>query len=144
MTKPIPLAEQLKQRMQREHEIIQRQTEKQLSIMGNELRDIVKNELVTIKADMEEHNRSLGWSLIKHRLLWPTLIGLSLSAGILLGSWGITQYLSNQITSLRQTVSELEGRGGKSHLASCNDRLCVQIDPMAPQYENNYRILKGY
>lgn len=144
MTKPIPLAEQLKQRMQREHEIIQRQTEKQLNIMGDELRDIVKNELATIKADMEEHNRSLSWTLIKHRLLWPTLIGLSLSVGILFGSWGMTQYLSNQIISLKQTVSELEGRGGKSHLASCNARLCAQIDPMAPQYENNYRILKGY
>lgn len=56
--------------------------------------------------------------------------------------------LRADIATLEETVRQLERKGGRARLARCPDlkkreRLCVQVDDSV-QYENGYRIIKGY
>lgn len=142
MKKPIPLAERLKRQAATENGIIQAQMKEQLAALQSGLHDIMQRELNTIRADIERQSRNLGWRTLKNRLLWPFLIGLSLSAGLLGGSWGMMIYLSNRIETMERTVAVLRSQGGRIRLNTCDNRLCARTDEKAPAYQDGYRILK--
>jgi hypothetical protein len=147
------LAARLKEQMRRENAIIQNLTRKQLNDMRSALTGILQQELSTIKSDIQRQSRGIGWSMLRSRVLWPMLVGLSLCLGIFGGSWAMMRYSANQIMELQRNIQELqrniqilERDGGKIRLSRCGPqkRLCAQIDETAPAYEGGYRILKGY
>ena len=146
-----PLAARLKRQMQADSETIQSLTKEQLAGLRKELHAIMQKELHTIRTDMEEQSRRLAGRLFWSRTLLPLLIGLSLSLGILGGSWGMMHYLTGQIrdrqatiATMEETVRELQRQGGKIQFSSCDHRTCVKIDETAPTYQDGYRILEGY
>lgn len=146
-----PLAARLKRQMQADSEIIQSLTKEQLAGLRKELHAIMQRELHTIRTDMEEQSRRLAGRLLWSRTLLPLLIGLSLSLGILSGSWGMMRYLTGQIrdrqatiATMEETVRELHRQGGKIQFSSCDHRVCVRIDETARPYQDGYRILEGY
>lgn len=146
-----PLAARLKRQMQADSETIQSLTKEQLAGLRKELHAIMQRELHTIRTDMEEQSRRLAGRLLWSRTLLPLLIGLSLSLGILGGSWGMMHYLTGQIrdrqatiATMEETVRELQHQGGKIQFSSCDHRTCVKIDETAPTYQDGYRILEGY
>lgn len=146
-----PLAARLKRQMQADSETIQSLTKEQLAGLRKELHTIMQKELHTIRADMEEQGHRLAGRLLWSRTLLLLLIGLSLSLGILGGSWGMMHYLTGQIrdrqatiATMEETVRELQRQGGKIQFNSCDHRTCVKIDETAPTYQDGYRILEGY
>lgn len=146
-----PLAARLKRQMQADSETIQSLTKEQLAGLRKELHAIMQKELHTIRADMEEQGHRLTGRLLWSRTLLPLLIGLSLSLGILGGSWEMMHYLTGQIrdrqatiATMEETVRELQRQGGKIQFSSCDHRTCVKIDETAPTYQDGYRILEGY
>lgn len=152
------LAARLKKQMQDESVISRRQMQALINDSRKELTDTYEAELSTIKGDTEALNRSLGWQLLKSRLLWPTITGLMLCLGISGGLWGVTQYLGSQlvekqqrlalmgaeITRREKVLAFLKSEGGAIQFSTCDGRRCIQIDEDAETYENGYRILKGY
>lgn len=143
------LAARLKNQMQQENATIQDLTQKQLNAMRSELSGILRQELNTIKADIQSQSQSIGWSMFKSRFLWPTLVGLSLCLGIFGGSWATMRYFTNQITELQRNVQTLEQDGGKIQFSKCGEKrqLCAQVRPELGKFGSNgenYMILKGY
>jgi len=114
--------------------------------MRSELTGILKRELDTITADMAGQSRRIGWRMFRSRILWPTLIGLGLCLGLFAGNTLLTNYHADRIIELQANARILEKEGGKIQFRRCQGRLCVEIDPYAPEFGENgeYRILKGY
>lgn len=151
MPKTSPLAARLKRQMQTDSEIIRSLTREQLASLRKSLNAIMQRELNTIRTDMQDQSRKLAGRLIWSRTFWPLLIGLSISAGLLGGSWGMMHYLSRQImtrqaiiATMEDNIQTLTAQGGKIQLITCGHRLCVQTDETAPSFQEGYRILKGY
>lgn len=142
------LIERLKRQHEEQNAIIQSLTQQQLEAMRNELSATFQRELNTTKAAIEQQTRGIGWNMLKNKILWPSVTGLSLSLGILLGSWGTMQYLLSEITEARQTLKTLEQEGGKAQISKCDTagRLCIKIDLKAQAYGKNgeFRIIEGY
>ena len=131
--------------MQVDSETIQSLTKEQLTGLRKELHAIMQKELHTIRADMEEQGHRLTGRLLWSRTLLPLLIGLSLSLGILGGSWGMMHYLTGQIrdrqatiATMEETVRELQRQGGKIQFSSCDNRLCARIDTRYQPYPGGY------
>lgn len=155
MSENLSLAERLKKQKEQESAITQDLMKQQLDAMRSELTAILKSELNTIKKDTKSQAKSISWSMFKSRILWPTVVGLSLCIGILGGSWAVTHYLANkamnlshEIASMNQSIETLEAEGGKVKFSRCGDqrRLCVKINPKTEEYGENreWRILEGY
>ncbi|MBG3110245.1 hypothetical protein GHV23_17970 [Proteus mirabilis] len=106
MAETSSLAKRLKEQKQRDSETMESLMRQQLADMRRELTSTLQSELSTIKADIQGQSKSIGWSAFKSRIFWPTLTGLSLCIGILGGSWGVTQYLSNRAMVLSEQVRQ--------------------------------------
>src|SRR5699024_11096201 len=106
MAETTSLAKRLKEQKQRDSAITQDLMKQQLTAMRQELTSTLQSELSTIKADIQGQSQSIGWSAFKSRILWPSLIGLSLCIGILGGSWGVMHYLSNRVVNLSEQVQQ--------------------------------------
>lgn len=159
MLKTSRLTERLKEQSNHENETIQSLTREQLGNLRSALNTILENELNTLKADIQRQHKAMGWTVIRSRIFWPTIIAASLLLGISIASWGLMRYhittistLSEEINLLRQTEQQyretieiLEQQGGRITLTQCNNRLCARIDPQAPTYSGQngetYRIL---
>jgi hypothetical protein len=74
------------------------------------------------------------------------VVGLSLFLGISLGSWGLMRYQAAEIIRQQQVLADLAAKGGKAMVTVCGEtrRLCVKIDPAAPEYQGGYRVLANY
>ncbi|AWK15107.1 hypothetical protein SK355_00925 [Candidatus Fukatsuia symbiotica] len=94
MQETTALAERLKNQIAQENETIQNLTRQQLKDLRNALTTILEQELSTIKTDIHSQNESMGWKVVRNRIFWPLLIGLSLSLGIFGGSWLTMNYRS--------------------------------------------------
>lgn len=143
-----PLAARLKRQMQADSETIQSLTKEQLAGLRKELHAIMQRELHTIRTDMEEQSRRLAGRLFWSRTLLPLLIGLSLSLGILGGSWGMMHYLTGQIrdrqatiATMEETVQELQRQEKNIWLGRCDNRLCARIDTRYQPYPGGYYLL---
>jgi cytoskeletal protein RodZ len=105
-----------------------------------------------LKTAVYESNRALEQEIYEHRrkmsmsLFRTWLIAIVVLAVIALGLtlWSMIQGLN--IAEQRQTLAILEEEGGKMKFSRCGEerRLCVMIDEKAPQYQNGYRVIKGY
>ena len=144
MPKNTTLAERLKQQHSREKEIIQDLTQEQLQNLRNELKSTYSKELATIKSDIQATTKAHSWKRLKSHMLAPLMVGLSLCVGLLGGSWGLMQYMSNRITHLTENVAKLEEQGGKVDIQTCGKeaRPCVQIDPKAGEFGEGFMVIK--
>ena len=119
------LQKHLMQKQEEKREQIEALTQQELEQLGANLRNAANRVLHTIENDMQAQiarmNQSLKKSLDQTRTqtealqstiqkMWlkPALIGLSLFIGISLGSWGLMQFLSYQITSQTETLGQLQ------------------------------------
>lgn len=134
--------------MQADSEIIQSLTKEQLAGLRKELHAIMQRELHTIRTDMEEQSRRLSGRLLWSRTLLPLLIGLSLSLGILGGSWGMMHYLTGHIrdkqvtiATMEETIQELQRQKGNVWLNRCDNHLCARIDTRYQPYQGGYYLL---
>lgn len=157
MSETLPLAERLKQQMQRDQEIILNLIKQRFSTIERASSDTLQNALTTIENDTQRqltafhkaHSSKLQNTLRSTTLLWPALIAVSVLLGLLLGSWAMSSYLGHQLQTIqehRRTIALLEQQGGNLNLTVCghSKELCAEIEPNAPVYGNNreYRILK--
>jgi Fe2+ transport system protein B len=118
------LQRHLLQRQEEKREQIEALTRQELEQLGANLRNAANRVLHITENDMQARiarmNQSLKKSLDQTRRqtetlqstmqkMWlkPLLIGLSLFLGISLGSWGLMQFLSYQITSRAETLAQL-------------------------------------
>jgi len=118
------LQKRLLQKQEEKREQIEALTRQELEQLGANLRTAANRVLHTIENDMQGRiarmDQSLKRSLDQTRRqvdalqstmqkMWlkPLLIGLSLFLGISLGSWGMMQFLSYQITSRAETLAQL-------------------------------------
>lgn len=149
MSKTTPLAQRLNEQMQQDSEIIQEETRKQLASMRKELNAILQNELNTIKNDMEAVNKSTTWQLFKSRIMWPSIIGLCLGIGLLVGlTFGI-KGRADKIQQYEATIQTLESQAGKAQITACGQRrrMCIAVERNAGTFGQDgttYMVIKGY
>src|SRR5699024_12639048 len=86
--------------------ITQALLKQQLTARRQQLTSTLQCELSSSRADIQGQCQSIGWSAFKSRILWTSLIGLSLCIGILGGSWGVMHYLSSRVVNLREQVQQ--------------------------------------
>ncbi|MHB8989214.1 MAG: hypothetical protein ACYC6S_10595 [Desulfobulbia bacterium] len=119
------LQKHLRQKQEEKREQIEALTQQELEQLGANLRNAANRVLHIIENDMQGQigrmNQSLKKSLNQTRKqaevlqstmqkMWikPALIGLSLFIGISLGSWGLMQFLSSQITTQTEKLGQLQ------------------------------------
>jgi hypothetical protein len=142
-------AERLEKQLQDEREIFLALTQKELTITHKKYQAILKKELSTIARDIQHQTRALPWKVLTSRLMWPLATGLLFCVGMMIGAWGISRHLSNQITQISQakaTLAQLESQGSKIQFGQCGGqrRLCIKMDEAAGSYKDNHRIPLGY
>ena len=74
-------------------------------------------------AAMERARQWMSWQ-------WVALAGLlavALVAVVFIASWAITDSYRTEIAEARAVVAQLENRGGKAKLSTCEGRLCVAV-----------------
>lgn len=73
--------------------------------------------------------------------VWPLiiLVGVLVMSSIATGLY--LNYQKNQLSRMNQQIEDLRVRGATLNLLTCDKQLCVQIDPKAPHYEGNYRVI---
>jgi len=104
----------------------------------------VHNEARRAEQALRAVRRAANW---KVALLGPSFALLSLALGYGMARWIVPS--PGEIAELRETVAQLEARGGKMDLRTCgknSERLCVRVDPKAPHYgeQGDYCVVKGY
>lgn len=90
-----------------------------------------------------------------HRKLWLSLTMFQLALAILIGS-AVYLFIPSkeeiairrqEVSELKRTVADLERKGGKVILGTCDNRLCVRTDSSITQVygeHNDFRIILGY
>ena len=128
---PPSLGDRLRSRIREDRELMDRAIEAELKSFEESFRRRSGAALRTIESDIDSRIRPLARSLRRAWLI-PLAVGLSLSLGILGGSWGLALHLSSSLQELmqsvgeqRRTLSELQGgtagitlhrRGGEAFL----------------------------
>ena len=99
--------ERLQRKIERDHQTLETVTANELKKLEDGLRNIVNGALSTIERDTGAATKRMAAMLL---MAWirPLLVGLSLFLGILLGSWGLMQWLSSDIGSKIETWSEIK------------------------------------
>lgn len=113
-TGPRSLSDRLRSRIREDRELMDRAIELELKNFEESFRRRSRDALRTIESDILSRTRPLARSLRRAWLI-PLIAGLSLSIGILGGSWAAASYLSSSLQGLmesvreqRRTLSELE------------------------------------
>ncbi|AYB48292.1 hypothetical protein CJJ19_00715 [Candidatus Williamhamiltonella defendens] len=148
MQETTALAERLKNQIAQENETIQNLTRQQLNDLRNALKVILQQELNTIKTDIRNQNESMGWKVFRSRILWPLIIGLSLSLGIFSGSWLTMSYYGEQIIQMQGSAKKLDREGAKIQFSQCgeNRTLCIRINKKKGVFgkKSDWMIPEGY
>lgn len=98
--------ERLQRKIERDHQTLETVTANELKKLEDSLRNIVNGALSTIERDTGAAMLLMAW-------MRPLLVGLSLFFGILLGSWGLMQWLLTDIESKIETHAELKAEIGE-------------------------------
>ncbi len=138
------LGERLKSRIEDEQNQLVELMRKQHVGLAKSLRKQSLGVLRIMQNDIRPLKR-----LFLIRWLQSLSIGLALFMGILLGSWGLTQFLAHRITSQLQEIQAMEQRlnllrqrGGEIHFDLCDGRICARIAEDAPIYTDGFRVLR--
>jgi hypothetical protein len=100
-------------------------------------------------SDLTAQLHASGFSFLRYARRTSTLILLiGVVAGIMTAWWATINYsevlrLSAQISTLRQTVDQLERAGGRAVIRTCADaagrsRICVRVDESAGKFKDSY------
>ena len=101
------LQARLQKQAEQDRQQIEALTQSELKKLAENLRQSVQNESYIIVSDIKEHTRWMNAALWGSWLR-SVVVGVCLFLGILVGSWGLTQWLSSNIQSLIQTRVALE------------------------------------
>lgn len=114
----------------------------------NELQAALQKQVESLQESLQESNRLqeeiVRQATLKKALItsvWPLII---LVGVLVMSSIGTGLYLNhqkNQLSRMNQQIEDLRVRGATLNLLTCDKQLCVQIDPKAPHYEGNYRVI---
>ena len=104
-TGPRSLGDRLRSRIREDRELMDRAIESELKNFEESFRRRSNAALRTIESDINSRIRPLAQSLRRAWLI-PLTVGLSLSLGILGGSWGMALYLSSNLQDLARSVRE--------------------------------------
>ena len=98
--------ERLQRKIERDRQTLETVTANELKKLEDGLRNTVNGALSTIERDTGAATKRMAAMLL---MAWmrPLLVGLSLFLGILLGSWGLMQWLLSDIESKIETRAEL-------------------------------------
>lgn len=124
-SKPSALSARLKRNIERRRGEIEKLTASELRKLAASLQGVASDALRSIASDTERQavieRRKTAEALrgarqeaetlrsyLKRAWLRPLMIGLSLFLGILLGSWGLTQWVASKIEVQLQTWAQLE------------------------------------
>ena len=99
--------ERLQRKIERDRQTLETVTSNELKKLEDGLRNIVNGALSTIERDTGAATKRMAAMLLK-AWIRPLIAGLSLFLGILLGSWGLMQWLLTDIGSKIETRSELK------------------------------------
>jgi hypothetical protein len=102
--------------------------------------------------DLAAQLQGSGMQFLRHaRLTSTAILIVSALAGMAMAFWTATSVaeaarLTTQISTLRQTVTQLENAGGRAVVKPCLDaasrsRLCVQIDENAGKMKGSYYVI---
>ena len=114
----------------------------------NELQAAHQKQVESLQESLQESNRlqeelvqaaSLKRTLSKS--IYPLILLVCFLATCSIGAGFYLKSQKDHIAELHSQVEALRHQGGSLKLSNCDSRLCVQIDPKAPQYEGNYRIV---
>ena len=130
------LSARVRDRIEKEQSQIEAVTKHALGKLEARLKHIVNAAAITIERDTQR--------ALRRRWINPLIVGLMLSLGFFGGSWAAMQYFTNQVMTLQRKIDTLKTHGAKIQLRRCEGRLCAKIDPSAPKFPNDFRILKGY
>ena len=100
---PNELTSRLRRRLEADHRQIEAATERELRRLGESLSAVVNNALRTIETDTASAVGRLS-ALLRGAWLRPLVVGLSLSLGIVGGSWAGTRWLW---TTIEQQIEAL-------------------------------------
>ena len=103
---PNELTSRLRRRLEAEHRQIEEATEGELRRLGASLSAVVNNALHTIEADTATVVGRLS-ALLRRAWLRPLVVGLSLSLGIVGGSWAGTRWLWSTIEQQIEVLTVL-------------------------------------
>ena len=103
---PNELTSRLRRRLEAEHRHIEEATASELRRLGESLSAVVNNALRTIEADTASAVGRLS-ALLRRAWLRPLVVGLSLSLGIVGGSWAGTRWLWSTIEQQVEVLTVL-------------------------------------
>lgn len=98
------------------------------------------DQILAAAKEMAEARAWMSWQ-------WVTLAGLlavTVLGVVWLGVWALTDSYRAELAEARATVAQLENRGGKAQLLTCEGRLCVAVVPGQAYADNGktYMVIK--
>ena len=103
---PNELTSRLRRRLEADHREIEETAASELRRLGGSLSAVVNGALRTIEADTASAVGRLS-ALLRRAWLLPLVVGLSLSLGIVAGSWAGTRWLWTTIEQQIETLAVL-------------------------------------
>jgi len=102
----------------------------------------VHHEVKRAEQALRAVRRAANWQVA---LLGPLFALLSVTLGYGMARWLVPS--RGEIAELRETVAQLEARGGRMDLRTCGEnpeRLCVRVEVKAPHYgeKGDYYVIK--
>ena len=114
----------------------------------NELQAAHQKQVESLQESLQESNRLqeeiVRQATLKKALItsvWPLIILVGVLVTSSIGTGLYLNHQKNQLSRMNQQIEDLRVRGATLTLSTCDKQLCVQIDPKAPHYEGNYRVI---
>lgn len=114
----------------------------------NELQAALQKQVESLQESLQESNRLqeeiVRQATLKKALItsvWPLIILVGILVTSSIGTGLYLNHQKNQLSRMNQQIEDLRVRGATLNLLTCDKQLCVQIDPKAPHYEGNYRVI---
>lgn len=114
----------------------------------NELQAALQKQVESLQESLQESNRLqeeiVRQATLKKALItsvWPLIILVGVLVTSSIGTGLYLNHQKNQLSRMNQQIEDLRVRGATLTLSTCDKQLCVQIDPKAPHYEGNYRVI---
>ena len=113
-----------------------------------EIQAACQKQVESLQESLQESNRLqeeiVRQATLKKALItsvWPLIILVGVLVTSSIGTGLYLNHQKNQLSRMNQQIEDLRVRGATLTLSTCDKQLCVQIDPKAPHYEGNYRVI---
>lgn len=83
------------------------------------------DQILAAAQEMAAARAWMSWQWV----ILATLLAVTLVGVVWLSTWALTDSYRAELAAARATVAQLESRGGKAKLTTCDGRLCVAVVP---------------